>query len=44
MPLRKRRKDAFGGRGYVPVLAGALDEPDGLRVKSVAVIEDKDSG
>ncbi len=28
----------------MPVLAGALDEPDGLRVKSVAVIEDEDSG
>jgi len=38
MPLRKRRKGAFGGRGYVPVPMGALEEPDGLRVKSVAVI------
>jgi hypothetical protein len=30
-------------RGYVPVPVGALEEPDGLRVKSVAVIEDEDS-
>lgn len=31
-------------RGYVLVLVGALEELDGLRVKSMVVIEDKDSG
>ena len=44
MPLRKRRKGASGGRGYVPVPVGALEGPNGLRVKGLAVIEDEDSG
>jgi hypothetical protein len=31
-------------RGYVPVPVGALEGPNGLRVKGLAVIEDEDSG
>jgi len=44
MHLRKRRKGAFRGGGYVPVSVGALEEPDGVRVKSAAIIEDSDKG
>ena len=42
---RKRRKNAQGG-GWLPVGAGAemLKSPDGVKVKSAAVIEDSDSG
>jgi hypothetical protein len=43
--LRKRRKGALGG--WVPVVAeagmDALEEPDGVKVKSAAMIEDSDS-
>jgi hypothetical protein len=31
MCLRKRRKDAFEGGGYVPVPVAAFEEPDGVR-------------
>jgi hypothetical protein len=44
MCLRKRRKGAFEGGGYVPVPVAAFEEPDGVRVKSTAMIEDSDSG
>jgi len=43
--LRKRRKGALGG--WVPAVAeagmDALEEPDGVKVKSAAMIEDSDS-
>ncbi len=44
MHLRERMKGAFGGGGYVPVPVAVLEEPDGVRVKSAAIIEDSDSG
>ena len=44
MRLRKRRKRAFGVGGYVPVPVGTLEGPDGIRVKSAAIIEDSDKG
>jgi len=44
MHLRKRRKGMFGVGGYVPVPLAAFEEPDGVRVKSAAMIEDSDSG
>jgi hypothetical protein len=44
MRLRKRRKGVFGVGGYVPVPLAALEEPDGVRVKSAAIIEDSDLG
>jgi hypothetical protein len=31
------------GRGYVPVPVGALEEPDGVKVKSAGMIKDSDS-
>ncbi len=42
--LWKWRKGVFGGGGYVPVPVSALEGLDGIRVKSVAIIEDSDSG
>jgi hypothetical protein len=41
---RKRRKNAGGGE-WSPVVEGAemLKSPDGVKVKSAAVIEDSDS-
>jgi hypothetical protein len=44
MHLRKRRKGVFGVGGYVPAPLAAFEEPDGVRVKSAAMIEDSDSG
>ena len=44
MRLRKRRKGAFEGGGYVPVPLPALEEPDGVGVKSAAIVDDSDSG
>jgi len=44
MHLRERMKGAFGGGGYVPVPVGALEEPDGVKVKSAAIIKDSDKG
>jgi len=34
----------FGVGGYVPVPVAALEEPDSVRLKSAAMIEDSDSG
>ena len=44
MHLQKQRKGAFGGGGYMPVPVGALEGPDGIRVKSMVIIEDSDLG
>jgi hypothetical protein len=45
--LRKRRKGALGrcapGVAEAGMGAGALEEPDGVKVKSAAIIEDSDS-
>jgi len=42
--LWKWRKGVVGGGGYMPVPVGALEGPDGIRVKSMVIIKDSDLG
>jgi hypothetical protein len=40
MHLQKRRKGMFGVGGHLPVPVAVLEEPDGVGMKSVAIIKD----
>ena len=42
--MRLRKRALFEGGGYVPVPVGALEEPNAVKVKSAAIIEDSEKG
>jgi hypothetical protein len=42
--MRLRKRALFEGGGYMPVPVGALEEPNAVKVKSAAIIEDSEKG